>query len=542
MTASQGANTLEADVVIVGAGFSGIYLLHRLRDQLGLNTKIFEAGSDLGGVWNSNIYPGARLDSGTPFYGFGIEEVYKSWTWSQAYPAQPELREYFEHVDRVLSIRKDCIFNSRVIAASFDPDQAKWTIKTEDGKTAVAKYLIPAIGFAEQEYIPPWKGLDSFEGAIHHSSKWPQKGVEVKNKRVAVIGTGATGIQIIQEWAKEAAELVVFQRTPNFALPMPQKELDPEAQRQMAEDTTNIFEKCRKTPNGMPQPPPTKAFADFTPEEADRIVNHLYDIKGFGLWAGAYIDLLINPEANRFTYDVWAKRTRARIEDPVKRDLLAPLEPPHPFGTKRPSLENGYYEEFNRPNVHLVDVNSHAIQELTAKGIVTDDGHLYEVDAIAIATGFNSTTGGLFKMGIRDTNGVDLEQRWKDGVLTYLGMTVPGFPNMFLPYCVQAPTPLTSGPVFIELQADIIRDLVKKMESEGIRSLEPCETAAQAWRAEILAIGDMTLFPKAKSWYRGANIPGKPVEILYYFAGIPRYLDSCREALGHKFSESFTCH
>lgn len=533
--------TLEADVIIAGGGFSGVYVLHRLRDQLGLNVKIFEAGDALGGVWNNNTYPGARVDSPAPTYGFAIDQIYQTWRWSQAYPGQPELRKYFEHVDRVLSIKKDCFFNSRVNSASFDSELAKWTITTKDGKKAVAKYFIPAVGFAAQEYIPPWRGVDSFEGAIHHSSKWPQKEVNVKGKRVAVVGTGATAVQIIQEWAKEAAELVVFQRTPNLALPMPQEELDLAAQQKMADSTPDVFNHCRKTAGGLPVSIPAKAFADFSPDEAEKLLNHLYDVGGFGLWYGAYNDVLLSPDGNRFTYDLWAKRTRARINDPVYRDLLAPLEPPHPFGTKRPSLENGYFEQFNRPNVHLVDMKSNPIQEIKPEGIVTDDGKLYEVDSIVLATGFNTTTGGLADMGIRDLNGVDLGTRWKDGVLTHLGMMVPGFPNMFMPYCVQAPTPFTNGPVFVESQADFIRDLVEKMESQGIRSLEPSDAAAQAWVAEIHAIGDMTLFPKAKSWYMGANIPGKPVEMLFYFAGMPRYFESCRESLGSRFSETFVC-
>lgn len=406
----------------------------------------------------------------------------------------------------------------------------------------MAKYFIPAIGTSTQEYIPPWKGFDSFEGAIHHSSRWPKEEVDVKGKRVAVVGTGASGVQIIQEWAKEAAELVVFQRTPNMALPMPQREFDPTTQQQIADNSAEIFNRCRETIGGMPDPAPTRAFADFTPDEAEKLLHQLYDDGGFGLWGGLYNDLLIDPDGNRFTYDVWAKRTRARIEDPEKRELLAPLEPPHPFGTKRPSLENGYYEQFNRSNVRLVDTKSHPIKEIKPQGIMTNDGKLYEVDSIALATGFNATTGGLANMGIRDLNGADLGDRWKDGIVTHLGLMVPGFPNMFLPYGAQAPTPFTNGPVFIELQADFIRDLVKKMESEGIKSLEPHDTVAQDCATQTHAIGNMTLYPRTKSWFMGANIPGKPVEILYYLAGIPRYIDSCRETLGFKFSKTFVCH
>ncbi|KAJ5358726.1 uncharacterized protein N7496_011139 [Penicillium cataractarum] len=329
---------MEADAIIVGGGFSGIYFLHRLRDQLGLNVKIIEEKSDLGGVWHRNIYPGARVDSPSPVYGFGIEEVHKTWTWSQAYPGQAELQAYFKHVDSVLSIKKDCIFNTRVNGASFNPKIAKWIVRTEDGRTAVAKYFIPAIGFAALEHVPDWRGIDSFKGTIHHSSNWPCNGVDVKGKRVAVIGTGATAIQIIQEWAKEAGELFVFQRTPNLALPMNQKRFTQAEQKQMAAETASLFKISKETLSGMPYHAPTKEFADFTREEVVELLNQIYDEGGLGLWGSSYADLLSSPEGNRCTYDVWAKRTRERIHDPVKRDLLAPLEPPHPFGTKRPLL------------------------------------------------------------------------------------------------------------------------------------------------------------------------------------------------------------
>jgi cation diffusion facilitator CzcD-associated flavoprotein CzcO len=246
----------------------------------------------------------------------------------------------------------------------------------------------------------------------------------------------------------------------------------------------------------------------------------------------------LNPEANRAAYDYWAKRTRSRIHDPVKRDLLAPLEPPHAFGTKRPSLEQDYYEQFNKPNVHLVNTKAHPIVQLTPQGIMTDDGQVYEVDIIALATGFDATTGGLAKMGIQDVNGVELSERWRDGVLTFQGLMVPGFPNMFLPYSVHAPTPFSNGPVGIEFQADFIRDIVKKMEEEKIKSIDPSLEVAQAWKAEIEFIANMTLFPKTNSWYMGANIPGKKVELLYYFGGIHRYREKFAEAFD-KFSETF---
>ncbi|KAF7184598.1 hypothetical protein CNMCM7691_005782 [Aspergillus felis] len=529
---------LELDAVIAGAGFSGIYILHRLRDELKLNCKILEAGPDVGGTWYWNTYPGARVDCPAPVYAFGIEEVWKNWTWSELYPEQKELGAYFRHVDEVLSVRKDCIFNARITAAHFNPSDGKWTVQTENGIRAVAKYFIPAIGFTTQQYVPDWKGLEGFQGTIHHTSTWPQEPVDVRGKRVAVIGTGSTGLQITQEWAKEATETLVFQRTPNLALPMRQQKLDKRGQERMRDETADLFDRSRKTSGGLPYESPAKTFAEFSSDEIAKILEGLYEGGGFRYWSGGYIDLLLNTEGNRAAYDYWAKRTRERIHDPAKRDLLAPLEPPHPFGTKRPSLEQDYYEQFNKPNVHLVNTKAHPIVQLTPQGIMTDDGKVYEVDIIALATGFDATTGGLAKMGIQDVNGVKLSERWRDGVLTFQGLMVPGFPNMFLPYSVHAPTPFSNGPVGIEFQADFIRDLVKKMEAEKIKYIDPSPEAAQAWKAEMEFIANMTLFPKTKSWYMGANIPGKKVELLYYFGGLPRYREKCAEAF-NKFSETF---
>jgi cation diffusion facilitator CzcD-associated flavoprotein CzcO len=366
--------------------------------------------------------------------------------------------------------------------------------------------------------------------------------VDVQGKRVAVIGTGATGVQIVQEWAKTATETFVFQRTPNFALPMRQQKFDEIAQNEIKKETADLLARCRATETGQTYPGPSKKFSDYSLAESEEILNGLYDEGGLRYWSGAYMDQLGNPKGNRLAYDVWAKRTRERIHDPVKRDLLAPLEPPHPFGTKRPSLEQDYFEQFNKPHVHIVDTKAHPIEEVTPQGIRTNDGTLYKVDIIAIATGFDASTGGLTKMGIKGLNGIDLETRWRDGVSSFLGLMVPGFPNMFLPYSVQAPSPFTNSPVLIELQASFIRDLMKKMESDGVRYINPKPAAAAAWKSELQKVGDLTLFPRTASWYMGANIPAKKVEMLYFFGGMSRYRQKCAEALGVKFKGSFVCY
>ncbi|KAJ5232484.1 hypothetical protein N7468_005440 [Penicillium chermesinum] len=500
----------ELDAAIVGAGFSGIYILYRLR-QLNLNVKILEAATDLGGTWHLNNYPGARVDCPSPIYAFGIEEIYTKWKWSELYPAQEEFQAYFHFVDEVLSISKDCMFDSRVTSATFDTQSSKWFLRTQDGKRVVAKYFIPAVGFAAQPYTPSWKGLELFQGEIHHTSTWPQ-GVDLKGKRVAVIGTGSTGVQLIQEVAKEAAETFVFQRTPNMALPMRQKKLTPAEKDEMSAEAQELFRLAWTTGNGLAWGPEPKIYSQFSPDEIQQILHQLYTDGGFRYWSGGWLDLLAEPEGNRKAYDYWAKRTRERIQDPVKRDLLAPLEPPHPFGTKRPSLEQDYYEQMDKPNVHLVNTRAHPIIEFTPKGIVTDDCETYEVDVVALATGYNAGTGSLYQLGIKDVNGVNLEERWREGIATFLGMTVHGFPNMFYPYGVQAPTPLTNGPIFIDFQASFIRDIIKRAEQENIRSLDAKKSVQEAWTAQLHAIGSQTLLPQADSWYMGANILGKTRE------------------------------
>ncbi|KAJ5708469.1 hypothetical protein N7488_008270 [Penicillium malachiteum] len=530
---------LDVDVAIVGAGFSGIWTLHYLRDELNLNAKIIDSASDIGGTWHWNAYPGARVDCPVPTYAFDAEEIWKDWDWSEMYPSQEELGAYFAHVDRVWSIRKDCIFNTEVNGATFDGE--RWNLKTNKDVTIKAKYFVPAVGFAGEQYIPPWKGKETFQGEIHYPWFWPREGVDVKGKRVAVIGTGPTGVQIFQEWAKEAAETFVFQRTPNMAIPMRPKTLDKQAQKDIKEETPDMFAACKTTSGGLPWGKHEKKFDDYSAEEIEEILSNLYYTGGFRYWSGGYGDLLINPAANRAAYDFWVKKTRERIKDPVKRDLLAPLEPPHPFGVKRPSLEQDYYELMDKPNVHLINTKAHPIVALTPNGIMTDDGTVYDVDAIALATGYNASTGSLNRMGIKNVNGVDISKRWKNGVSSFLGMMVPGFPNMFMPYGAHAPTPFSNGPRLIGFQASYIRDIVQKMETNQIRSLEPNPKAAEAWTGLIHTIANMTLVSQADSWYMGANVPGKPREFMYFLGGIPMYCDSCYEALDGKFEDSFIC-
>lgn len=522
------ADDLDIDCLIIGAGFGGIYLLHHLR-KMGYNCKIFEAGKGLGGIWYWNCYPGARVDSQVPVYEYSIPEVWKDWTWSEAYPGWEELREYFKHVDKVLDVQKDVAFDSCVVGADFDQPSGKWTVKTEDGRVAKCRFLIIATGFAAKRHFPDWKGLDTFKGVVHHSSFWPNEGVDVKGKKVAVVGTGSTGVQIAQETAKEAASLTVFQRTPNLALPMAQRKITKEQQEKKG--YPKFFEDRMNTFAGFQYDFLKRKTMDDTPEQREAFFEELWRNGGFEFWLATYEDMLFDDAANREAYNFWAKKTRARITDPHKRGILAPLEPIHPFGTKRPSLEQDFYEQFNKPHVNVVDLRANPVREVVANGLITADGTLHELDIIALATGFDSVTGGMKNMGLRNIYGETLSDAWKEGTWSYLGMTCRGYPNMFFLYGPQGPTAFSNGPSCVEAQGNWIISAIAKIEKEGIKSIDPTREAEEEWRRKVAELSDKTLFPKANSWYMGANIPGKPREQLCYAGGIPLYEKECNGVL-----------
>jgi cation diffusion facilitator CzcD-associated flavoprotein CzcO len=544
------AKELTCDVLIVGAGFGGVYLLHKLRDEVGLNVKIFEAANELGGVWRWNCYPGARVDTQVPVYEYSIEKVWKNWTWSQKYPDYSELRNYFHHVDKTLDIRKDVSFNTRVVGSQFDSESKTWEVKTEDGRTAHCKYLINAIGFAAKRHFPDWKGLTDFKGELHHSSFWPNEGVDVKGKRIAVIGTGSTGIQIAQQTAKEAASVTVFQRTPNLCLPMRQRNLTKQEQDEAKHTYPDIYRKRLTTFAGFSYDYVEKDTFDDNEEEREKFFEELWEEGGFKFWLAGYQDLLFDSKANDQAYRFWVKKTRARIADPRKRDILAPLKAPHAWGTKRPSLEQDFYEMMDKPENDVVNVRETPITEFTETGIVTSDGKLREFDIIALATGFDSVTGGMKNMGLKDTEGKDLAERWKTGTWTYLGMTCNGFPvsdiinrlqewnlltdtlqNMFFLYGAQGPTAFSNGPTCVEVQGDWIVDAIATMQKTNKSTIEATREAETQWHALVTELSDKTLFPGTDSWYMGANIPGKPREQLNFPGGFPRYEKECRDAL-----------
>jgi len=436
----------------------------------------------------------------------------QDWNWTEKYPGSAELRGYFNHVEKILDVKKDISFNTRVTGAQYNKDTHKWDIKTEDGRTAHARFFINAIGFAAKRHFPDWKGLDTFRGEMYHSSFWPQEGVSTKGKRVAVIGTGSTGIQLAQETAKDASSVTVFQRTPNLCLPMRQRKLTVEEQTEAKKTYPELYRYRLTTAAGFPfDASKTKTF-DHSPEEREAFYEERWQKGGFHYWLGSYADLFTDKKANDQAYDFWAKKTRERITDPKKREIMAPLKQPHCFGTKRPSLEQDYYEQMDKPHNHVINIRENPIVEVKEKGIVTQDGTLHEFDIIALATGFDSVTGGMKNMGLRDESGTLLSEKWAKGTWTYLGMTCAGYPNMFFLYGAQGPTAFSNGPTCVEVQGDWIVDAIAKCKKEGITYLNPTREAEDDWRKIVTDLSDSTLFPTTDSWYMGANIPGKPRE------------------------------
>ncbi|TRX91320.1 hypothetical protein FHL15_007742 [Xylaria flabelliformis] len=521
---------LDVDCLIVGAGFAGVFMLKTLRDR-GFKTIVYEAGNDLGGTWRWNCYPGAGVDSEVPEYELSWPEVWKTWNWPSNYPNYEDLRAYFDHVDKVVGIKKDCAFNTVVSGAHFDTSLGRWIVKTSDGRTAKAKYLILGTGFAANRYVPPWPGMDKFKGVIHHSSFWPDEKVDIKGKRCAVIGTGASGVQIVQAWGPSAGELKVFQRTPNLAVPMRKRDLTVEEQETAKKYYPELFRFRERTFAGFIYDWYEKNTFDATPEEREELYEKMWTEGGFRFWVALFKDNLFNAEANKESYKFWAKKTRDRIGDPRKRDLLAPLEMPHFFGVKRPCLELNYYEQFNRPSVDVVDIRNNAIKEFDETGIFLEDGTHYEFDVIAVATGFDIVTGVMTQLGLKSIYETRLEEEWKNGAETYLGTTVGGYPNMFHIYGVHGPTLLSNGPTSVELQGRWIADLIAKMEMNKIKYVNPKPEAVKAWKNHILELNKKTLFPTTRSTYMGGSIPGKVREPVVYTAGIPSYIIEIRKAL-----------
>ncbi|KAH7081972.1 hypothetical protein BKA63DRAFT_223596 [Paraphoma chrysanthemicola] len=520
----------EYDVIIVGAGFSGISALHRLRKE-GLKAHIFEAGSDFGGVWYWNRYPGARVDSEAPFYQLNIPEVYDTWSFSQRFPDHVELRKYMAHIDKTLNLRPDVDFNTKVTGSTWDASSAQWSVKTSSGKTARAQFLILATGLLHKTHLPTWAGQEKYKGVIRHSGDWPEE-TDVTGKRVAVIGAGATSVQIVQELGKTAAHLTLLMRRPSYCLPMAQRTWTKEEQDGLRAYYPVLFKAGRDSAVGFPTPRNDIRAQDATAAEREAFWNSTWNAGGFQFLLRNYNNIMLDKEANGLVYDFWKKKVRERLTDPKKQALMAPDEMPYFFSTKRTPLENDYYDILNQDNVDVVNIKDHPIEAFTERGLqLGGEQGDREFDYVVCATGFDSFTGSLTNMGLMSKDGKDIKEVWSDGVRTYLGMMMAGFPNAFMVYSPQAPTALSNGPTIIECQCDFAVDTIKSMRAEGTKVIEPKLEAEEEWKAGMNAMVEHTLYPFTDSWWNTSNIPGKKAENQSYILGINNYEATCRDKM-----------
>jgi cation diffusion facilitator CzcD-associated flavoprotein CzcO len=504
----------DLDALVIGAGFSGLYLLSSLREN-GFNVRLVDAAAEPGGIWYWNCYPGARVDSHVPIYEFSDERVWRDWTWSERFPGWRELRRYFRHACDALDLWPAMTLGVRLRSAVFDEHAGFWRVELADGERLTTRYLLPCTGFAAKAYVPSLSGLDSFAGPAHHTAHWPQEGIDFAGKRVAIIGTGASGVQVAQEAAREAAQLTIYQRTPILALPMRQRRLDPAEQERAKSGYPEIFRQRRLSSGGFDIPRLEKSAHEVSDEERRATFERLWQAGGFHYWVGNYADILLDEKANRRAYEFWRDKVRERIADPVLQEKLAPMKPPHPFGVKRPSLEQTYYDIFNQPNVELVDLRDEPIVEILPHGVVTS-AKARQHDVLVLATGFDAVTGGLMQMDIRGRHGTTLATAWKEGARTHLGYAVSGFPNMLFLYGPQSPSGFANGPSAAEVQGDWATSFLMHLRDAGLDRFEAEPDTHDAWGRHVDELAAPTLFSQADSWYMGANIPGKPRQLLNY--------------------------
>jgi cyclohexanone monooxygenase len=471
-------------------------------------------------------------------YQFSRDVLWRDWKFSELYPSWQEIREYFRYVDEKLDLSRDIRFNRRVTEAEFDSARNRWTVRSSDGSVTRARYFVLCTGLGSKPYIPELPGLSDFAGERHHTALWPQQGLGLAGKRVGVIGTGASGVQMAQEAAAVAAHLTVFQRTPNLALPMRQRKLDDDTIRRMKEGYPLAYQKRRTSFGGFDYQFLEKAASEVSDEERQATFERVWEIGGFAPWVGSFNDLLVNEQSNRAAYDFWRDKTRVRIKETAVAEILAPTEPLHPFGTKRPSLEQNFFDIFNQPNVSLVDLRKTPIERVTRSGIKTTAGEC-DLDLLVLATGFDAVTGGLTSIDIWGTEGKTLKDKWAEGVQAHLGMAAAGFPNLLFVYGPHSPNAFANGPTCAELQGDWIAQMLNHLRRRNWARFEATVAAEQAWRAKVLEIADATLFPRADSWYLGANIPGKRREMLSFTGGLGTYMTICNQSAERGY-EGFT--
>jgi cyclohexanone monooxygenase len=519
------------DAIVVGAGFAGLFMLHRLRQQ-GLKVRVFERGSGVGGTWYWNRYPGARCDTESMEYSYQFDDaLQQEWNWPERYSAQPDILRYANHVADRYHLRPDLQFDTRVESAAHDDARGLWTITTSDGKSVTARYFIMATGTLSIANKPKFPGLDAFKGRVFYTSDWPHEGVDFTGRRVALIGTGSSGIQSTPHIAAQASRLTVFQRTPNFSVPARNRPLTEDERREVKSRYGELRNFTYQQPFATDFHMNDISALSVSPEERRRVYEERWNGLGGLHFMAAFNDLMFNGEANRTVAEFIVDKIHAIVKDPKKAEILAPRN--GVVGCKRLCSDTGYFETFNRDNVDLVDVSKSPIEEITATGIRVD-GSDYAVDDIVFATGFDAMTGAMLGVDIRGRDGLSLRDKWAAGPRTYLGLQTVGFPNLFMVTGPGSPSVLSNMMVSIDQHVNLIADTIRHLDSQGIVAIEPEQAAEDAWVGHVNEVADLTVYPTCNSWYLGSNVPGK-TRVFMPYVGFNTYVDKCRDVVARGY-------
>jgi cation diffusion facilitator CzcD-associated flavoprotein CzcO len=522
----------QFDAIIIGAGLTGLYQLIRLR-ELGFTVRVYEAGSGVGGTWYWNRYPGARFDSESYSYGYSFsKELLQEWDWKEHFSGQPENERYLNYVADKFELRRDIDFNTRVASATFDEAANCWEVRTEGGRCARARFLITAIGVLSAPQMPKVEGLTDYKGEWYHTGLWPKHPVDFAGKRVGVIGTGASAVQLITEIGKEVGHLTVFQRTANYCAPLHNSLIDRETQLDIKERYPEIFKRCRETFAGLIHDFDARSALEVSAEERQARFEELWAQPGFAKWLGNFHDIISSKEANDTISEFVRGKIRERVKDPAVAEKLAPKD--HPFGTKRVPLESGYYEVYNQDNVVLIDLRETPLERILPNGIKTT-GAEFELDMIIFATGFDAVTGAFNRMDIRGIGGQALKDKWAEGPRTYLGIQGTGFPNLFTLVGPHNGATFCNIPRCSEQNVEWVTECIRYMGDNNYERIEPTAEAEDRWTEHVGETIANTLIPAIDSWFMGANTPGKKRTFLMYAGGSPAYRKKCDEVAANGY-------
>jgi cyclohexanone monooxygenase len=528
----------HVDVVVVGAGFGGLYAVFKLR-QAGLSVQGFEAGADVGGTWFWNRYPGATVDVMTFDYSYSFsEELQQDWVWTHKYASQADVLRYLNHVADRFDLRRSFRFGTRVVSTRWEDDRKRWRIVLDTGEEISARFCVLATGVLSAWKFPELPGLQSFQGQSYHTAQWPVEGVDFSGKRVGIIGTGSSGVQAMPVIAKQAKDVFVFQRTPNFCFPANNRALNAGELDAVKAEYSDYRRRARETSIGMYWPMSERSALDDTPDERKKQYEAVWQAGNLMASMLAYKDILTSKEANDTFVEFIHEKIRQAVRDPAVAEDLCPVD--HPVGTKRPILENGYYEAFNRDNVHLVNIRKDPIIAITGAGVRTGK-QLYELDALVFATGFDAVTGSFLKVAVTGKNGRALRDHWEKGPRTFMGLTTSGFPNLFLLTGPLGPSVLGNLVNGNEQHVDWVADCIAYLDKNGFSAIEASPAAEQRWIEEVQEVVQQTLYPKANSWFIGANVPGKPRVFLAYLGGFSTYYGRLWDLARNRY-ENFILH